>query len=97
MENLQESNEIHLSNTEKPNYKRLYGVFNRETIAKMTDMKMEVTEEPYNIDEVFRYLSSQEDRARDQFENRNAMKAQLFAEWLQEKGISLPESTEISE
>ena len=74
------------------NYKRLYAEFNREIIVKMKERGMEVEEEPYDLNEVLRYLSDVSARMGKQFEDRNAMKAQIFSEWLVKKGIPLLEN-----
>lgn len=70
------------------NYRRLYGEFNRETIQKMKTKGFEVAEEPYDLGEVMRYLEDVESREKDKLTDRNAMKAQMFSEWLVEKGLS---------
>lgn len=70
------------------NYRRLYGEFNRETIQKMKERGFEIAEEPYDISEVMRYLEDKDNREKDKLTDRNAMKAQMFSEWLAEKGLS---------
>ncbi len=81
--------EINTLQRETVSLKRLYAEFNRETIAKMKAHNMEITEEPYNLDEVLRFLQDDSDRNEKQYEDRNAMKAQLFTEWLEEKNIQM--------
>lgn len=78
--------------TQVPNYKRLYAEFNREIISKMKSLGMEVEEEPYDLNEVLRYLADSPARMGKQLEDRNAIKAQIFSEWLANKGIALPEN-----
>lgn len=74
-----------------PDYRRLYGAYNRGVINKMRGLQMEVVEEPYNTNEVLRYLTDSGAREANQLSDRNAMKAHLFAEWLTAQGVALPE------
>lgn len=63
--------------------RRLYGRFNRETIEKMKTREMEIIDEPYDLTEVLRYVQDEAARKESMLTDRNAMKAELFVEWLQ--------------
>ncbi len=71
------------------NYKRLYGQFNRETIDKMKLLNMQIDEEPYDLEKVLEYLKDEEKRNENKFEDRNAMKAEMFYEWLVKNNINI--------
>jgi hypothetical protein len=78
------------------NLRRLYGEFNRETISRLKERGLTVAEEPYDLDEVMRYLRCDDERNKKQLEDRNAMKAQIFYEWLNKKGIERPEMKQVA-
>jgi len=63
-------------------YKRLYGQFNREIIGRMQLLGMEIEEEPYDLNQVLEYLKYKGLRNQKKLEDRNAMKAEMFYEWL---------------
>lgn len=71
------------------NHKRLYGQFNREIIDKMRLLNMEVEEEPYNLEKVLEYLKDKKQREEKKFQDRDAMKAEMFHEWILKNNINL--------
>ena len=78
-----------------PNYKRLFGQFNREVIEKMKGLGMEIGDETYDVNEVLRYLGDEKARSEALLEDHNAQKADVFVDWLKKNGTALPnESTQ---
>lgn len=84
--------------TQKPNYKRLYGDFVRSVLAKMTALKdkgmdMEESDYVYSLEKVFFYFYNNEERNKglQDPDNKEAAQAQVFLDWLSKNGHKLPE------
>lgn len=93
MENSPEIKNSIIQNQEikKPevNHRRLYGQFNREIVGRMKSLGMEIDEEPYDLEKVLEYLKDEKLRNEKKLEDRNAMKAEMFNEWILKNNISI--------
>lgn len=55
----------------------------------MKSLGMEIDEEPYDLEKVLEYLKDEKLRNEKKLEDRNAMKAEMFNEWILKNKISI--------